>query len=367
MDEISAAARRLLPGWRVQEAVTLEGSDRAVVQRLSVLDDHGGQASVVAKLFTTAGEGPVREAAALSSLPPGLPVPRLLAEQAEPPLLVMTDAGAGPSVADALLCGDPGAAEAAVLDWAAALAAVHTGTLGSAAVFTAEIGHRAGDLPVAIDPMAGLLADAAADLASRSDRTGVRVPPGLAEELAELDRRLTAPGHSALSPCDACPDNNVRSDSGELSLVDFEGAAFRHVAWDVAYLTVPWPSCWCCWRIPRHLTSAAVDRYRTIMRPALPWVGSASFWRALDRAVTGWAVISAGWFLPRALDGDPPPADDRTIAPPRRSFLLHRLAQAIPGAERDDLPAVTMILKELHFRLLQLWGPQPLALAPAFR
>ena len=96
------------------------------------------------------------------------------------------------------------------------------------------------------------------------------MPAGLAEELDELNRRLAEPGHSALSPCDACPDNNVRSDSGELSLVDFEGAAFRHVAWDVAYLTVPWPSCWCCWRIPRHLTSAAVDRYCTIMRPALP-------------------------------------------------------------------------------------------------
>jgi hypothetical protein len=367
VEEISAGVRRLLPGWRVREAATLEGSDRAVVQRLSVLDDHGGQASVVAKLFTTADEGPVREAAALSSLPPGLPVPRLLAEQAQPPLLVMTDAGAGPSVADALLGGDPGAAEAAVLDWAAALAAVHTGTLGSPAVFAAEVGHRAGDLPVAIDPMAGLLADAAAVLASRSAQTGVRMPAGLAEELSELNRRLTEPGHSALSPCDACPDNNVRSDSGELSLVDFEGAAFRHVAWDVAYLTVPWPSCWCSWRIPRHLTSAAVDRYRTIMGPALPWAGSDSFWRALDRAATGWAVISAGWFLPRALDGDPPPADDRTVAPPRRSFLLHRLAQAIAAAENDDLPAVTSTLRELHARLLQLWGSQPLELAPAFR
>jgi hypothetical protein len=113
VEEISAGVRRLLPGWRVREAATLEGSDRAVVQRLSVLDDHGGQASVVAKLFTTAGEGPVREAAALSSFPPGLPVPRLLAEQAQPPLLVMTDAGAGPSVADALLGGDPGTAETA--------------------------------------------------------------------------------------------------------------------------------------------------------------------------------------------------------------------------------------------------------------
>jgi hypothetical protein len=366
VEEITAGVRRLLPGWRVLAAATLEGSDRAVVQRLSVLEDHGGPASVVAKLFTTAGEGPVREAAALSSLPPGLPVPRLLAEQAQPPLLVMTDVGAGPSVADALLGGDPRVAEAAVSDWAAALAAVHAGTLGSPQAFAAEIGRRAGDLPVAIDPMAGLLDDAAAALASRSAGTGVRVPARLREELGELARRLTDPGHSALSPSDACPDNNVRSDSGVLSLVDFEDAAFRHVAWDVAYLTVPWPSCWCCWRIPKHLTRQAVDRYCTIMRPALPWAGSDGFWRALDRASVGWAVISTGWFLNRALDGDPPPADARVIAPPRRSFLLHRLAQAIPAAENDDLPAVTSTLRELHARLLQLWGPRPLADAPAF-
>ena len=33
-------------------------------------------------------------------------------------------------------------------------------------------------------------------------------------------------------------------------LVDFEGAEWRHVAWDVAYLRVPWPTCWCSWRMP---------------------------------------------------------------------------------------------------------------------
>jgi hypothetical protein len=76
LEEISAGVRQLLPGWQLRQAATLAGSDRAVFQRLSVVDDRGDAASVVAKLFTTAGEGPVREAAALSSLPPGLPVHR---------------------------------------------------------------------------------------------------------------------------------------------------------------------------------------------------------------------------------------------------------------------------------------------------
>ena len=91
------------------------------------------------------------------------------------------------------------------------------------------------------------------------------------------------------------------------------------------------------------------------MRPALAWAGSDSFRCALDRAAIGWAVISAGWFLPRALDGDPPPAEDAMMAVPRRSSLLHRLAQAIPAAEKDDLPAVTSTLRELHACLARLW------------
>jgi hypothetical protein len=103
------------------------------------------------------------------------------------------------------------------------------------------------------------------------------------------------------------------------------------------------------------------------MRPALAWPGSDSYRCALDRAAIGWAVISAGWFLPPALDGDPPPAGNAMMAVPRRSSLLHRPAQAIPAAEEDDLPAVTSTLRELHACLARRWGAQPLALAPAFR
>ena len=367
MQEIIDGVQRLLPGWRVQEATTLAGGNQAVVQRISARDEHGRPASVIAKLFITAREGPVREAAALACLPPGLPVPRLLAEQTQPPLLIMTDAGTGRSVADALLGGDPCEAETAVLDWANALAAVHAATLGAPETFATELGRRAGDLPVAIDSTVAYLDEAGARLAARSAEVGVATPGGWREELGELARRLTGTGHSALSPCDACPDNNVRNDRGELSLIDFEEASFRHIAWDVAYLTVPWPSCWCCWRIPGHLSDQAIGRYRSSMAPALPWVGGDGFRQGLDRATVGWAVISLGWFLPGALNGDPPPADARLVAPARRAFLLHRLAQVIPAAERDDLPAITAALKEWHTRLLELWGPQPLAAAPAFR
>ena len=46
----------------------------------------------------------------------------------------------------------------------------------------------------------------------------------------------------ALTPADACPDNNVLIGRRRV-LIDFEGAQWRHLAWDVAYLFVPWPTC----------------------------------------------------------------------------------------------------------------------------
>ena len=140
--------------------------------------------------------------------------------------------------------------------------------------------------------MAELLDKAAATLVSRSAGTGVKMPASWREELGELARRLTEPGRSALSPCDACPDNNVRSDSGVLSLVDFEGAAFSHVAWDVAYLTVPWPSCWCSWRIPGHLSCQAVNRYCAI-RPGRPGTVSGGPWK--DRALNAEDALKAAY------------------------------------------------------------------------
>ncbi len=75
-------------------------------------------------------------------------------------------------------------------------------------------------------------------------------------------------GPGALTPGDACPDNNIETPDG-LVLIDFEVADFRHVAWDAAYLTEPWPTCWCSWRLPSEVTDEAVARWRATIEPAL--------------------------------------------------------------------------------------------------
>ena len=42
---------------------------------------------------------------------------------------------------------------------------------------------------------------------------------------------------------------------------------WRHVAWDLAYLRVPWPTCWCSWRLPDCRRRCSRSR-RTGPKPA---------------------------------------------------------------------------------------------------
>ncbi|MHB1931222.1 MAG: phosphotransferase [Acidimicrobiales bacterium] len=267
MEDVVDEVGRLMPGWRAQSAVKLRGSTRNVFHRLAAIDERARPVRVVAKQYPAKVQASVREAAALAVLAPGLPAPRLLAERADPPLLVMSDVGAGQNVADALLGLGSNAdlAEEAVCDWAGALGALHARTLGVGAAFAAEIDSRAGELAVPVDPTPGYLIAAAGALNDRSAEVGVAAPASWRDEPTDLAGRVAGTDASALSPTDACPDNNARDEHGRLSLVDFEGAAFRPVAWDVAYLRVPWPSCWCSWQIPDPVADHAVERYQAAL------------------------------------------------------------------------------------------------------
>jgi hypothetical protein len=149
-----------------------------------------------------------------------------------------------------------------------------------------------------------------------------------------------------------------------VTLIDYESAEYRHVAWDVAYLVVPWPSCWCSWRMPEEAAAAALARYRERAAPALPRVATPAFDGDLAVAVAGWAFVSAGWFLPNAFT-DPPPSDPRIVTPSRRAVLQHRFALA--AGMGDPVPAsVTALAAECAAAIAAQWGDTPLALAPAW-
>ena len=86
-------------------------------------------------------------------MPDGTPVPRLIAASADPPALMMTDAGTGPSLATALLGSDPAQATAATVHFAEALAALHLATQNAHETFAAELAARsAGTVPPALMP-----------------------------------------------------------------------------------------------------------------------------------------------------------------------------------------------------------------------
>ena len=370
-----AAAVALAPSLgRVSVLVgeQLSGSDRSVVVRAVARDENDQDHRVVLKQPATNGPGGVREEAALGlarrhTLPGVVP---LLGTCADPPLLALADLGAGSTLADRLLSDDPVAAEVAVLAWARAVGALQAKTTGLRQEFLDEmVGLSPWGAPL-LDTTGEQLVVAAAVLARELPRLGVQVPDGALQELraaaAELD--VAGPGRpGGLVPGDTCPSNVVETASGVV-LLDFEGAEYRHVAWEAAYLTVPWPSCWCSWRLPEDVVAAAVEAWRRSVLPALPAVADLGFSRDLDRATLCWVFISASWLLPQALDGDPPPTDPawRGVVPTRRALLQHRLRLAAkhPG---PDLPALRELAARSYAASVRHWGLQPLALAAAFR
>lgn len=349
----AVAALSAAVGEHLEHLQPLRGGFRAVVERVRMPSG----ASAVIKEFHQPCEEWAREVAALQILPPTVPAPRLLAAATDPPSLLMSDLGSGSCVADALLGNDPDAARLAVLQWADALARLHSATVGHAEQFADALAQRGPTVQSARMP--ALLDTAARDLHQLAELIEAPVPAGALDRLRELLPASAAA--SALSPADACPDNNVTTPSG-LALLDFEGGEYRHVAWDVAYLVVPWPSCWCSWRLPDDLTATTLDRYRGAVD--LPYIGTGDFDDAVIRAAIGWALLSTSWFSTNALGDDPAPSDPRIVAPPRRAMILHRLARAAEGHLVE--PALSEFAANLRSAFIRRWGHVPLGYAPAF-
>ncbi|WP_375478279.1 hypothetical protein [uncultured Jatrophihabitans sp.] len=363
MDEGLAAAQALLPAVRLSDPEPLAGGERSTVARVRALAADGAESTLIVKAFRSAGESWVRETAALSVLPAELGAPRLVAADGAPPVAVMTDLGAGASLARLLLGADPDAAAVAVRRWAEGVAAVHCATRGLRAEFRAALDERAGDLPVHDTRIGADVEDAVRLLDAACGRLGVAVPSGAFDELRELTHRLGSAGAAAITPADACPDDTA-SVGERLVLLDYENAQWRHVSWDVAYLRVPWPTCWCSWRLPDSVADAAVDAYRAAAAATFPEVGAESFGRDVEAATVGWSLMSATLMLGTALDGEPAPAGRLVHAPTRRAAITHRLAGA---SESGELPAAAELARRLGAELRAQWGDVPLDLAPAFR
>jgi len=354
-DALAAGSRAL--GVPLGAPEELKGSDRTLVVRA-----RAPQGSVVVKLHRDAtAESAVREPAGLE-VAGGQGTPRLLAVT-DPAGVVLEDVGAGDDLAELLLGTAPAVAADGLRRWAAALGALHARTADCGGQLQAALDRGAARLIVPAVSAAGtpaMLARAGDALAADLPLLGVHPSEQALAELRGLDGLLGGPPQAwALTPSDACPDNNRLTVDG-LVLLDLEGAQLRHVAWDAAYLLVPWPSCWCSWRLPADVAHAALESWRAAV--ALPYAHDPAFEDDLRTVSLGWAMTSAGWFLRRAAQDDQP----QPATPTRKAMVQHRLVAAVEVPHRQ-LPALAALAHELLQSTYDAWGEVALQLAPAFR
>ncbi|HEY1486533.1 MAG TPA: hypothetical protein VGF84_10540 [Micromonosporaceae bacterium] len=336
--------------------VPLAERKRATIARMALLTDAGAR-TVVAK------SGAVRERAALEVLTEaGVEgVPRLLAVHDDPPLILMEDLGAGPSLADRLLGDDRPAAVAAVEAWAVAVARLQTATTALGPAFRERL--AALDPAAATDQTPLVIAEAIDDFARLMPELDVVFDDDAAGDLHAIGERLrvdpeAVAGPGAMTPGDACPDNNIETGNG-LVLIDLEWAEFRHVAWEAAYLAVPWPTCWCSWRMPPEVTAAAIGRWRDALAPHL--TDGSGLDDAVRDATVAWSLMTATWLLPAALGHEPADGGPR---PAPRPTVQNRLAVAAEVAADGPLRRFAVDLLAATGRA---WGDQPLPLGPAWR
>lgn len=351
MADALEVAAEVLGVDRVEQVAELGGSRRSVVRRVRA----GAETFIVKEYLQPEEMTWSREAAGLKAAD-GVRAPRLIGVRADPAVVVMSDLGRGPDVADALLGSEAALGRDRILAWAQAVGELQARTADRLDVFRDSL---AGGVPT--DATVGVVDAVGPALATLCATNGLPWADAVPDAIQDvLDPLRTGPD-LALTPSDTCPDNNLLGPDG-LMLLDFEHAEIRHRAWEAAYLRVPWPSCWCAWQVPDGISALALQAY---LDASYGIDGPPSTFPAdLDAATLLWCLLTVSWFLPAALDADSAHLADDDRMPGRRTLTLARLglAAGLPGPR----PLVSWV-ESLRTELLGRWGDHPLRLAPAFR
>ncbi|WP_030482515.1 hypothetical protein [Nocardioides aequoreus] len=353
-EQHAATVERLL-GHSVEEPVDLGGSSRTVVWRVRA----GGASYVVKVHREEEAAGYARECSALEVLTGTGTVPALVGHDDASRTIVMEDLGAGEHLAHALLGDAAPVARRRLHGWVDALAALHAAaTPARVGAFADAVARRGASAVADIEEQPGTAAERYAEVLPELGVDGLDAVLAALRQVPDLfsDELVISPG-------DVCPDNNA--EVGErVVLLDLEGAQLLHPAWDLAYLTVPWPSCWCSWAMPGAEVDAAVARYAAATRAGTERRRVLGEELAVTTLV--WSVVSPGWFLPRALD----PAPDesaRPEVPGRRAMVMHRLALAAAATPPRPLAVLPDFAGRLHAALERRWGDVRLPLGPVWR
>lgn len=382
---LAAAARTPLPdtapgagtfdGVRLVEPVDLGGSARSRVLRCRVElsaerpaaqpaeqpAQPGGRsggdqlvpATVIVKQFLSDAGGFVRESTGLELCPR---TPSLLAQDLEHRLIVMSDLGDLPTLADLLLGDDRDAAWKGAQSWAQALGRATGGSRDRVAearhrLAAAEPWDADADLRKGVDRLLeAVTAHGAGTGAAATTRTAIE------SELAAA-QHLRAPGTAAIvSPTDTCPDNAVLGPDGWWFL-DLEGTDVEHAAFAAAYAVLPFATCWCVFDPPPGLTDALLAEFSAGLAEHAPDVVADPGWRrAVRQACAVYLVLVTGWLWKSTLEGRPSVGPEGR-SPSYRQLMVSRWRWGALNL-REDFPALAAALGEAAAWASESWGPE---------
>jgi aminoglycoside phosphotransferase (APT) family kinase protein len=297
------------------------------------------------------------ELAALEFLSPmqAAVAPRLLGADASAGILIMEDLGPGSSLADSLLAGDRGRAEADLISYARAIAAMHAWSIGRSREYGQIRARLAGsaDGEVAPDWMDAITRSKEPFLAMAA-QLGLPTD-GVDREIDSIRTLMAGTGYVGLVHSDLCPDNTHIVD-GRCRIIDFETSGWGPLALDVAYLLAPFPSCWCFARLPAEAAGPALLAYQDEAANAGLELGPD--WEvALTAALAGWVVARVR--IGRALEEDS--NWGTTTMRPRLLTWLHSFIEA--ASRTGALPRLRALAEAIREQLRLRW---PEAIVPDY-
>ena len=355
MTDLIAIASAAL-GLTLSEPHPLASSDRSSVLRCRT----SANGTVVVKSYPGSASGTeafAAEKAGLAFVAGTGAGPDLLASDADHRVIVMSDIGTAPSLADLLLGARAEPAASALLDWALAcgdLAARTAGRQGDFAALLPSAG-RPHWLERRIWEIPGLLSC-----------FSIEAPRGLGEDLAHVAALVAPSEFDVFSPGDICPDNNLVT-AGGVKFIDFENAGIHSAFLDAAYLSMPFSTCWCVFSLPDELAQSAQASYRGVLTGTFPDLASDEIWQpGVRKAMAAWTLHALTYLLDRSVAADGSMNGLATYAPTRRQLLWyrwHRLADELDQA--GELPAISALMGNL-LEATQSWHAPGLPLYPAF-
>jgi hypothetical protein len=283
--------------------------------------------------------------------------PKAIVGDATHGLFLMEDLGEGESLADRL-CGNSALmATSALFAYTRSLGMMAKATRGKLSGWEA-LRRTKGATSSGLIPEAETWEKCFVTFTQICQRLGVTPPETITEESRRIYEMLENPGdYLAFTPSDCCPDNHfLRGD--KVVFFDCEFAGMRHALLDLAYITVPFPTCWCTNRLPEGMPEKLIEVYQT------EYLGDEYFMEYLLYATTYWTVVTLSKNLEKWLDKD----NDWGLASVHQRFLL-RLENVVNFPDAAVLlPGITTIVGTLYTTLQQRWSDmEPMPLYPAFR